>query len=109
MNNLNKLKMTEVQRKKLLTNFIPNKYDYDRMVAYDCEGIKEGESYDDFLDWNIKCIMECSEEDYNFIAKLCSKIAIKQINQMDMESCVVWDSSGVFFNKQKNLVIYHPR
>ena len=101
--------MTEDQRKKLLSNIIPCSYDYDRMIAYNCEGINEHESYDDFYDWNIKCILECSDEDYNFIAKLCSKISNKQINQMDMESCVVWDSDGVFFNKQKNLVIYHPR
>ena len=75
--------MTEDQRKKLLSNIIPCSYDYDRMIAYNCEGINEHESYDDFYDWNIKCILECSDEDYNFIAKLCSKISNKQINQMD--------------------------
>jgi hypothetical protein len=101
--------MSKIQREELLQKFIPNKYDYDRMDGYNCDGIEEGESYDDFLEWNIKCIIECSEDDYNFIAKLCSKISSKQIGQMDMESCVVWESDGIFFNKQKNIVIYHPR
>lgn len=101
--------MTEIQRKELLKKFIPNIYDYDRMNRNDCDGIDVNESYNIFLEWNLKCIMECSEDDFNFINKLCSKIAIKQINQMDMESCIVWDSSGIFFNKEKNLVIYHPR
>ena len=101
--------MTEIQREELLKKFIPNKYDYDRMDGNECDGIDANKSYNDFLEWNIKCIIECSEDDYNFIAKLCSKIANKQINQMDMESCIVWDSSGIFFNKEKNLVIYHPR
>jgi hypothetical protein len=101
--------MTEVQRKNLLTQFIPNVYDYKRMVAYEYADNIGDETYDDFLQWNIKCIMEYSDDDYNFLVKLCEKIGIDKIGQMDMESCVVWDSSGIFFNKNKKLVIYNPR
>jgi hypothetical protein len=101
--------MSAVQRQKLLKNFIPSKLDYGRMIAEECSGIDETLSYNEFLDWNISCIMEYSDEDFNFLVKLCSKIGCNQICQMDMESCVVWDSSGVFFNKEKNIVIYHPR
>jgi hypothetical protein len=100
--------MTE-QREKLVKQFIPDENDYERMVAYEYANDIECQSYNDFIDWNIKCVMEYSEDDYNFLAKLCEKIRISQIGQMDMESCAVWDSSGIFFNKQKNLIIYHPR
>ena len=101
--------MTESPRPKILKNFIPSKYDYDRMIAEGCKGINQKESYNDFLEWNSKCIIECSDDDYNFIEKLCSRIGINKISQMDMECCTIWDSSGIFFNKQKNIVIYHPR
>jgi len=101
--------MTQSPRVKVLQKFIPDSCEYDRMLAHRCEGIDVNESYQDFLDWNTRCILEYSDEDYIFFEMLCSKISINKISQMDMETCVQWNSSGIFFSKQKSLVIYHPR
>ena len=39
--------MTESNRPKILKNFIPSKYDYNRMIAEECKGIDQNESYND--------------------------------------------------------------
>jgi len=83
--------------------------DYDRMVNNDCSGIKTILSYDQFLDWNIKCIKESSDEDKVFFKALCNKIINKNIGQMDLEDCGVWVSDSLFFDLKKNIIIVHPR
>jgi hypothetical protein len=40
---------------------------------------------------------------------ICNKIKNNEIGQMDMESCVVFDSSNVFFDINKKLIIVNPR
>jgi hypothetical protein len=88
---------------------IVDEYDYDRMIAYDCDGIDDKKSYDEFVEWNIKCLKESSEEDLIFFKSLYNKISNSKMSQMDLESCAVWDSYKVFFAKNTNLVIVHPR
>jgi len=84
-------------------------HDYDRMVDHDCSGIKTILSYDQFLDWNIRCIKELSDEDKVFFKILCNKIINRNIKQMDLEDCGVWVSESLFFDLKKNIVIVHPR
>jgi hypothetical protein len=84
-------------------------FDYDRMVNNDCRGIKTKLSYDQFLEWNIKCIKESSDEDKLLFKALCNKIINKKIGQMDLEDCTVWVSDSLFFNRKKNIVLVHPR
>jgi hypothetical protein len=101
--------MSFEERTNLIKKYIIEEYDYERMIAHDCDAIDESKSYDEFLDWNIQCILECDEKEYISIEHLCNKIKNTTIAQMDMESCVVWDSSNIFFGVLKNLIVVHPR
>lgn len=83
--------------------------EYDRMVNNDCSGIKTRLSHGQFLDWNIRCIKELSDEDKVFFKILCNKIINQKIGQMDLEDCGVWESYSLFFDLKKNIVIVHPR
>ena len=101
--------MSEQECLDLLYKYIINQYDYQRMVEYDCDSIMESESYDNFLDWNIVCIKTSSTEEKIFFKLLCDKIKNKQIGQMDLETCCTWDSDSLFFDKNKNIIVVHPR
>jgi len=84
-------------------------HDYDRMINEDCSGIKTRLSHDQFLDWNIRCIKELSDEDKVFFKTLCNKIINQKIGQMDMEDCGIWVSYSLFFDLEKNIIIVLPR
>jgi hypothetical protein len=93
----------------LLNRFIINQYDYDRMIGYDCNNIDPNLSYDDFVEWNVKCLKEYKDEDYVFFKYLCDKMNQNKIGQMDMETCVVFTTTNIFFDINKNLIIVNPR
>ena len=93
----------------LLNRFIINQHDYDRMIGYDCNNIDPNLSYDDFMEWNVNCLKEYKEEDYVFFKYLCDKINQNKIGQMDMETCVVFTTTNIFFDINKNLIIVNPR
>ena len=101
--------MSEQECTALLMKFIIDDYDYQRMIDLDYDGIDEKKSYDEFLEWNITCLKEYSNEEYIFFKVLCQKIDKQQIEQMDMESCLGWKTYSLFFDINKNLVIVHPR
>jgi hypothetical protein len=87
-----------------------DKDDYRRMIqTEECDEIDKNLSYTQFLDWNIKCIDELSDEDKLFLRILCNKISNKNIGQMDLESCVVFTTCSIFFDKNKKLIIVNPR
>ncbi len=90
--------------------FMLDKDDYKRMIDLKIvHEIDKNLSYEQFIDWNFKCINELSDEDKSFLKILCNKINNKKIGQMDLESCVVFETCSIFFDKNKNLVIVNPR
>jgi len=93
----------------LLEENLIDKDDYQRMLELDYDGIDETKSYDDFVKWNINCLKEYSKEEYIFFKVLCQKIDDQKLGQMDMESCVGWDTYCLFFDINKNLILVHPR
>lgn len=93
----------------ILMKNIVDKYDYERMFEDDFSRIDKNLSYDGFVNWNKKCINESSNDDKLFFVMICKKINNKELGQMDMESCVVFDSSNVYFDKNKKLIIVNPR
>lgn len=96
-------------RTELIKKYIVDKYDYDRMISHDCDCIDDKKTYDDFVKWNIQCMLECDAGEYILIEQLCKKIKNRTVAQMDLESCAVFDSSNIFFGIKKNLVIVNPR
>ena len=101
--------MSEQECKNLLLKYIISIFDYDRMINNECDGIHKNQSYKKFVDWNIECLKESSIEDIFIFKMICNKIGQNKIGQMDMESCIVWKTTNIFFDTNKNLVIVHPR
>ena len=60
-----------------------------------------------FHEWNIECVMKLNDEEAMFIKNLCQLILTKRMNIFP--GAVMWDASGLYFNKDGELVIYHPR
>ena len=61
-----------------------------------------------FHEWNIECIMKLSDEEAKFIKTLCKLILTKRLDIFP-NSAVMWNTEGLYFNKDGELVIYHPR
>jgi len=101
--------MSEQECIDLLYKCIVTENDYERMVDYNCDGIIESESYEAFLDWNVVCIKISSTSEKLLFKLLCNKIQNKQFGQMDLETCGTWDSDSLFFDKNKNIIVVHPR
>ena len=79
---------------------------YDRMR--NIKEVKEFESYDQFIEHNIKCVNETKDDDIEFISKLIDRVSCEKLLLSDSSSFIEWDSCVIYFNKQKILVIMHP-
>ena len=101
--------MTTEECIQLFTKIKLEKYDYERMINYDCSKINKELSYDQFIQWNIKCIIELSDDDKLFFKMLCNKIINDDISQMDLEPCSVFDTCSVFFSTNKKLIVVNQR
>ena len=95
--------------KALLRIVLPTESDYERMVAMHCTAIHLNNSYGQFVEWNLKCLCALPTEDLVFFRHLCNKIMRREIGQMDMENCVVFQTSSVFFDVEKRIVVVNPR
>ena len=87
--------------------FIINNYTYERMVDNECSG--PWESYEEFLEWNMKCLTESPPDDAIWLTGLCKRIKNSKIKLMDEESCSQFQASEFFFDSDKNIVIVNPR
>jgi hypothetical protein len=101
--------MTTEQCIKLFTQITLSSGDYDQMIHYECKKINNELSYNEFLEWNIKCITESSDEDKILFKILANNIINNKIGQMDLESCAVFESCSLFYDIKKRLIIVSPR
>jgi hypothetical protein len=79
------------------------------MVDNECNKINTNLSYNQFLEWNIKCIIESSDDDRLLFKILANNIINNKIGQMDLESCAVFESCSLFYDNKKKLIIVNPR
>ena len=97
----------------LLNRLIPNKLDYERMTwdKDTCifKHLCSNESYEKFLERNRTIIMTSSEDDLVFFKYLCQNILLKNFGQMDMETCVIFNTNSLFFDKNKKIIMVNPR
>jgi hypothetical protein len=93
----------------LFTKITLKTNDYGRMIDNECNKINTKLSYDQFLEWNIKCIIESSDEDRLLFKILANNIINNKIGQMDLESCAVFKSVSLFYDSNKRLIIVNPR
>jgi hypothetical protein len=101
--------MTTEECIALFTRIKLDTYDYARMIHNECSKINTKLSYDQFLEWNIKCIIESSDEDRLLFIILTNNIINNKIGQMDLESCAVFKSVSLFYDSNKRLIIVNPR
>jgi hypothetical protein len=97
--------------------YIISEYAFDRIqeMGY-CDSENDHEdclcsipTYNDFIEWNIKCFNKLSNERKLLIKKLYELTLEKKVCIMDQESCVMFPSCEIFFNKKEQLVITCPR
>jgi hypothetical protein len=66
-------------------------------------------NYKSFVRHNKNCIMNMSEDDALFYAKICSKINNEEILLVDAENFSSWQACWIYFDKNNCINIVHPR
>jgi len=87
--------------------YMPSYMDFMRMV--DLNEDYHEMSFAEFVTWNLEKIKSLSPDDKQWMAGLCRRIRVDKIRQVDMESCVEWDSCGFYYDPRGHLCIMHPR
>lgn len=65
--------------------------------------------YAKFLEWNAQCIAELVAEDLSWLTNLTKFIKANKINILDLESCVSFGATMIYFDTKKNLCIVCDR
>jgi hypothetical protein len=86
-----------------ITKFILSKYKYSYMVWPS----KTSPSYEDFYNWNIKCISESPDEAV-WLNELCTRMASSKVKLMDEDSNTRHDAYAFYFDYDKNIVLCSP-
>jgi hypothetical protein len=87
----------------------PRDDDYERMIDQESSSIDASLSYQEFYRYQQETVSSLSAEDCLRVKGLLELIKAKRINNMDMESCASMESSMLFFDKNKELVIANDR
>jgi hypothetical protein len=94
------MEMTKEEYKAAFTN-------WERKITEDYENFSY--TYDLFVQWNKTCVLNLCEDELEHLELLCEWIAKGNVRNMDMESCGEFHTAGLYFNKDKKLVIYNGR
>ena len=95
---------------KKIIGFIKQKFDnylFERMREYNEDS--GFNNYNKFIKHNEKCVRKLSDIDLEFIDRLIDKIREEEIVQCDEDNFVEWETYSIYFNKNKKLVMMHPR
>ena len=93
----------------LVRRLLPDERDYGRMQDYDCSAIVPGQDYDAWVARQMEIVNALSEAECSFVAAVCQRIIAGRLSHMDMESCSVFGTAGVFFDQAGNLVTWNNR
>lgn len=96
--------MTDVE---YIMKMLPSYYDFERMISSH-QGNKYG-TYALFLEHNQTIINNLPADDIAFLRRLCGIIKTMKLNLVDMESCVEFQSDGIYYNHKGELCIFNPR
>ena len=89
------------------SKYLIDKYTFERMQSYG--DYDEFATFDTFLEWNLKCIVDLDDEDRVWVAGLCKRISKNAMYMMDEEYCSSHDVSNIYFDKNKNVHVVCPR
>lgn len=90
-----------------MQTFIICEDEYSRLQSLDCIGIDDAMPYRDFVNWNVLCYKELSEEKKHFLSTLLQTFPVMRL--VDMESATSFMPLSFFFDSNKNICIVSPR
>ena len=99
-----------MESRNVIIRFISDnmtEHDYERMN--DLNDGHKFESYEQFVEHNIKCVNDADDRDVTFMSLLALKTIRSNIKLCDKENFIEWQSDGFYFNIDGHLVITHPR
>lgn len=82
------------------------KWENDRYGPFK-EEMDKDTMYQKFYDWNLKCLNDMYEDELEHLDWLCDTIAKGRVCNMDMESTAAFRTSGIYFNADKQVVVYN--
>ena len=85
------------------------KWENDRYGVPKDDDSDEDTMYQRFRDWNLKCLNDMYEDEFEHLDWLCDRIAKGKVRNMDMESTACFDTMGIYFNEDRQLVVYNGR
>jgi hypothetical protein len=88
---------------------LPDERDYQRMQDYECSAVEPGQSYREWVDGQLAKARALSVEDCAFVTELCGRIMKGKMAHMDMESCSVFGTVGLFFDNEGRIVTFNDR
>ena len=108
---------------KKMMGFVPDFEDFQRMLVMNPEefGRKpeftdarleeewERARYEEFREWNEKCLFNLYEDEREHIEWLYEWIEEGKVRNMDMEGCNAFRSMGIYFDKKMRLVVFNGR
>jgi hypothetical protein len=83
------------------------KWEKDRYGPFKDDESDIDTKYQKFREWNFKCVNDMYEDEMEHLDWLCDWIAKGRVCNMDMESTAAFHTSGLYFNAEKQLVIYN--
>lgn len=83
------------------------KWEKDRYGPFKDDESDIDTKYQKFREWNFKCVNDMYEDEMEHLDWLCDWIAKGRVCNMDMESTAAFHTSGIYFNAEKQLVIYN--
>ena len=87
--------------------FIVDQYTFERMKEITNDVIHS--NYQEFIEFNIQCINELSNDDKTWLIVLCKKLKANMICLVDTEHCQEFKGDSFYFNNEKKLCIANPR
>jgi hypothetical protein len=108
---------------KKMMAFIPDFEDFQRMLVMTPEEFTpkpkftdarleeewERARYEEFREWNDKCLHNLYEDEREHIEWLYEWIEQGKVRNMDMEGCNAFRSMGIYFDKKMRLVVFNGR
>lgn len=80
---------------------------WERKIAEDSRNFSY--CYYQFVQWNKNCVLNLCEDELEHLDWLCDWIAKDKVCNVDMEDCGEFQTAGIYFNKNKKLVIFNGR
>jgi len=85
------------------------KWEQDRYGPFKDDESDIDTKYQKFREWNFKCVNDMYEDEMEHLDWLCDLIAKGKVHNMDMESTAAFHTGGIYFNADREIVIYNQR